>query len=177
MATPSVRQSSGFHSQTVATIMPQPSVFTPEDNRAAAHRLATDRLSSWKEIAVYLRQGVRTVQRYERHYQLPVHRMNDTSRSPVFALKSEIDSWLRTRVNHRNPVQAARAGRSISANLVSTSAELVSVCGVLQRRLRSQLEELKQHLERLQAVRFTCPRSQAHPLAGLTAEEIVRRNS
>ena len=34
-----------------------------------------DRLESWKEIAAYLRRDVRTVQRWERHERLPIHRL------------------------------------------------------------------------------------------------------
>jgi hypothetical protein len=34
-----------------------------------------DRLDSWKEIAVYLKRGARTVQRWENDEGLPVHRL------------------------------------------------------------------------------------------------------
>jgi phage terminase Nu1 subunit (DNA packaging protein) len=50
-------------------------------------------LNSWKQIAVYLNRCVRTVQRWE-SYGLPVHRPMEHSRSSVYALVSEIDSWL-----------------------------------------------------------------------------------
>jgi Tol biopolymer transport system component len=52
-----------------------------------------DRLDSWKEIAAYLRKGLRTVQRWERTEGLPVRRLGQGS---VFAYKSELDAWWRT---------------------------------------------------------------------------------
>lgn len=60
----------------------------------------SDALQSWKEIAVYLRCGVRTVQRWERLKGLPVRRPRPGDRSPVFAFPSEIDQWLHSRSAH-----------------------------------------------------------------------------
>lgn len=56
-------------------------------------------LNSWKEIAVYLKRGVRTVQRWEETLELPVHRVSGGDRAPVFAYEHEIDGWLRQRAN------------------------------------------------------------------------------
>ena len=50
-----------------------------------------DRLDSWKEIAGYLKRGVRTVQRWERVSGLPVHRLD--RQGSVFAYKAELDAW------------------------------------------------------------------------------------
>lgn len=54
----------------------------------------SDILNTWKEIAAYLRRGVRTVQRWERDLQLPVRRPREKGRSAVVGLRSEIDQWL-----------------------------------------------------------------------------------
>jgi CheY-like chemotaxis protein len=51
-------------------------------------------LSSWKEIAQYLGRGVRTVQRYEGQFKLPVRRMSGNDHSSVMAFSDEIDRWL-----------------------------------------------------------------------------------
>jgi len=51
-------------------------------------------LQSWKEIASELSRGVRTVQRWERTLQLPVHRLGTSSRSPVYAFRDELHLWL-----------------------------------------------------------------------------------
>ncbi len=53
----------------------------------------SDRLESWKEIAVYLKRDLRTVQRWEKREGLPIHRHQHDERASVFAYKSEIDAW------------------------------------------------------------------------------------
>jgi Tol biopolymer transport system component len=53
---------------------------------------AEGRLDSWKEIAAYLRKGLRTVQRWEQTEGLPVRRLGQGS---VFAYKTELDAWWR----------------------------------------------------------------------------------
>jgi non-specific serine/threonine protein kinase len=52
-----------------------------------------DRLDSWKQIAAYLKRGVRTVRRWEREEDLPVHRHVHRVLGSVYAYKSEIDVW------------------------------------------------------------------------------------
>jgi hypothetical protein len=59
--------------------------------------LRSDALQSWKEIAAYLKRGVRTAQRWERCAGLPVRRPRPGDRSPVFAFPSEIDQWMHSR--------------------------------------------------------------------------------
>ncbi len=56
----------------------------------------SERLDSWKEIAGYLRRDVRTVQRWAAERGLPVHRVPGGEKPRVFALKSELEAWLRT---------------------------------------------------------------------------------
>ena len=63
-------------------------------------------LHSWKEIAVYMGRGVRTIQRYEARLGLPVRRPSGAPRSAVLAFSSEIDQWLAkspTRVDSSKP--------------------------------------------------------------------------
>ncbi len=59
-----------------------------------------ERLENWKEIAQYLRRGVRTVQRWEDEAGLPVHRLNHDQRSSVYAYTDELEVW---RIN-RDPL-------------------------------------------------------------------------
>ena len=56
----------------------------------------SDCLQGWKEIATYLERGVRTVQRYEAEFGLPVRRYPGKDAGTVVALKSDIDQWLRS---------------------------------------------------------------------------------
>ena len=55
------------------------------------------RLDSWKEIAAWLNRDVTTAQRWERREGMPVHRHAHEKRGSVYALTSELDSWLASR--------------------------------------------------------------------------------
>ena len=52
------------------------------------------RLNGWKEIALHLGKGTRTVQRWEKLYGLPVHRIGREGGEIVFAFRDEIDRWI-----------------------------------------------------------------------------------
>jgi hypothetical protein len=54
-------------------------------------------LSSWKEIAEYLKCDVRTCLRWEQTRGLPIHRLEGTPKSRVFAYQDELDSWVKGR--------------------------------------------------------------------------------
>jgi hypothetical protein len=68
-------------------------------------------LNSWKEIASYVGRGIRTVQRWERELGLPVRRPRGHLRSPVVAIPSELDDWL------RQPRPVARVDRSTTGRV------------------------------------------------------------
>lgn len=51
-------------------------------------------LAGWKAIAQYLGRGVRTVQRWEAQFSMPVRRPAGRSRSAVMARREDIDQWL-----------------------------------------------------------------------------------
>jgi len=70
-------------------VMSGTSAHSPEAN-------SNIRLDSWKEIAAYLKCGVRTVQRWEKTEGLPVHRHLHQNQGSIYAFTSEIDEW-RTR--------------------------------------------------------------------------------
>jgi hypothetical protein len=55
-------------------------------------------LQSWKQIAVYMGRGVRTVQRWEQ-FGLPVHRPSGHGKGAVFALVAEVDQWMKSAEN------------------------------------------------------------------------------
>jgi hypothetical protein len=50
-------------------------------------------LSGWKQIANYMQAGVRTVQRWEQVFGLPVHRPKAGARGAVIAFAEELESW------------------------------------------------------------------------------------
>jgi TolB-like protein/tetratricopeptide (TPR) repeat protein len=55
------------------------------------------RLESWGEIATYLRRDIRTVQRWEHLYGLPVRRLVIGKMGQVYAYRSELDRWMKLR--------------------------------------------------------------------------------
>ena len=50
-------------------------------------------LTSWKEIAQYMKCEPRTAKRYEATLGLPVHRISNSPKARVFAYREEIDVW------------------------------------------------------------------------------------
>jgi hypothetical protein len=79
------------------------------------HDMGTDNqndnlLSSWKEIAKYLKAGVRSCIRWKKEAGLPVCRAGEGKNSRVYAYKNELDGWLqqRGRVQNIRPVGKRR---------------------------------------------------------------------
>jgi hypothetical protein len=52
------------------------------------------RLDSWKEIAVFFNKDVRTVRRWEKERNLPVHRAQGKPGGSVYAFTDELGEWL-----------------------------------------------------------------------------------
>src|SRR5262245_10506749 len=71
--------------------MSQP--FEDEANASAPQ----DRLDSWKEIATYLNRDITTVQRWEKREGMPVHRHLHDKMGSVYAFRTELEAWTRTR--------------------------------------------------------------------------------
>ena len=67
------------------------SVFTPPPPGGTSN----SRLNGWKEIAAYFGRGVRTVQRWEKTFGMPVHRIGSGRGENVHAFSQELDGWLR----------------------------------------------------------------------------------
>ena len=59
-------------------------------------------LNGWKEISKYVGRGVRTLQRWERDFGLPVHRPKGCDRAAVLAFPEELNAWL-----HSTPLRIA----------------------------------------------------------------------
>jgi len=77
-----------------------------------------NRLSGWKEIAAHLGRGVRTVQRWEKDYAMPVRRLGLGKGETVFAFSAELDDWLVT-----SEADSARADADSTAADVSDKVE------------------------------------------------------
>jgi PAS domain-containing protein len=63
-------------------------------------------LRSWKDIAQYMGTCVKTVQRWERAYDLPVRRVQPAKGSVVLAFTNEVDEWLLKRTHDLNTAEA-----------------------------------------------------------------------
>jgi hypothetical protein len=132
-------------------------------------------LNSWKEIASYLDRGVRTVQRWERVLHLPVHRIGNGKRSPVYALIPELKFWLITsQAEFGHPVRAPQGagpepvndprynngqnGRQespiqLSHQLIAESRELVRTIAEASVRQQHQAEILQKRIAELKLLR------------------------
>ncbi len=62
----------------------------------------SQQFTSWKEIAAYLGKGVRTVQRWEIQFGLPVQRPNAKSKGIVRASREDLDHWISNRWSVRS---------------------------------------------------------------------------
>jgi len=87
-------------------------------------------LNGWKEIANYMRRGVRTVQRWER-YGLPIHRPSKEQAS-VIARSEDLDGWL---------VAGGKRSDTSSAEVTTLSSRI--------KVLEEENAELRQELARL----------------------------
>lgn len=72
------------------------------------------RLDSWKEIASYFGREVRTVQRWEKRESLPVHRHIHNRIGSIYAFKSELDDWLKSRSSFPKPLAPNKNQRARS---------------------------------------------------------------
>jgi hypothetical protein len=96
-------------------------------------------LASWKEIASYLRKGVRTVQRWEEEFGLPVRRPKEGLRRAVYALIDELDRWLATHWSQRLHTWATTVASDVS-QLSAAQAQNHVIRELLRERKRLQAE-------------------------------------
>jgi CheY-like chemotaxis protein len=99
-------------------------------------------LNSWKEIAQYLGRGVRTVQRWERDFRLPIHRPKGQNRSATLALSSELDEWLR-----EAPVRSRPDGHTGNGSGQSSQEDKCADLSVVRAgRSLAKIEHRRRHL-------------------------------
>lgn len=98
-------------------------------------------LTCWKEIAQYMGKGVRTVQRWERDFGLPVRRLALSEyKGAVAARSQDLDAWLDGRWSKKtpNPLNQPLPGKTSDGdNLREVKAEVK-----IARDLRSKQAEL-----------------------------------
>ncbi|MGE5112375.1 MAG: helix-turn-helix transcriptional regulator [Acidobacteriaceae bacterium] len=118
--------------------------------------------TSWKEIASYLGKGVRTVQRWEAQFGLPVQRPNSRAKGIVRASRAELDEWIATRWSPRTK-EAALPSLPVASLLlvgvdagVDASQDLRMRSRVLLKGLQRTVEELKKSCEELAVTVTNC---------------------
>jgi hypothetical protein len=112
-------------------------------------------LHSWKDIADYLSRGTRTVQRWERLWDLPVHRVGTGKRSPVYAVVTELKLWMVSsscaRAVNESAGSKQRNGRPPreTAILIARMYELGQAVARNTRRQQQQIEAIRAQLASL----------------------------
>jgi hypothetical protein len=115
--------------------------------------LQKQRLDSWKEIALYLDRGVRTVQRWERDLGLPVRRIGKSDRGPVFGYRHEIDRWLEACArNSQCSHELAHAAPKPEIQVTKHNLEVWNQVQVSTESIRNGTEQLHKLIEKLQSL-------------------------
>ncbi len=126
---------------------------------------------SWKEIAVYLGKGVRTVQRWEQLFGLPVRRPGDQIKGPVQVTRQELDRWLNERWSHRqrkaNHTCRQLADEQINAvrGNIQHSAELRKEIRLLVQEMRACSSSIVKECEQLAKTMIDTPMGRRPPKA------------
>ena len=112
-------------------------------------------LTSWKDIARYMGKGVRTVQRWEQDFGLPVRRpAGITHKSAVLAYRHDIDAWLESSWSLRRKMKtvSGASGRRMPDAMkdnIATAHALRAEHGVLVKEIRAVLDSLVKNCGRL----------------------------
>lgn len=83
-------------------------------------------LTCWKDIARYMGKGVRTVQRWEQDFGLPVRRPLGASKKAVIARPTDLDAWVALRCASRTRQPASQDGsqKEAVARLAALAAQI-----------------------------------------------------
>ena len=119
-------------------------------------------LTSWKDIARYMGKGVRTVQRWEQDFGLPVRRPHGANKKAILARPRDLDAWVAMRCTSRmqdgkafaelRPNSAARsrlspADRCLLHMQIETARRLREDNHALLLEMRTALETLRERLK------------------------------
>jgi hypothetical protein len=117
-------------------------------------------LTCWKDIANYLGKGVRTVQRWEQEFGLPVRRPNGIAhKSAVIAYARDLDTWLESRWSQRSGRHSSHTSGSASNldDLIRTAHQLRNTHDSLMRETRVALAALVANCSELTSMKYPRP--------------------
>ena len=113
-------------------------------------------LNSWKDIATHLHTSVRTAQRWEMHFGLPIHRPSGTHKGPVLAFEKELDQWIQAggaaAQNGHSQAPEPRKGHDDLAPRVLAAMERAQRMRDLALQISLRAQELRGRLERAGAI-------------------------
>lgn len=118
-------------------------------------------LTSWKDIANYMGKGVRTVQRWEQDFGLPVRRPRGSSKKAILARPRDLDAWVALRCSSRaeqtlestfdQKLAAPPLSMLTSLNVgIETSRQLRDSNKILMDEVHSALRKLQNQIVNLQ---------------------------
>ena len=116
-------------------------------------------LTCWKDIANYLGKGVRTVQRWEQWYGLPVRRPNGTRAKGAIARTGDLKAWLESNWLQRDgrngrDVKPTTAPNDSVSDLIRTAQQMRSYHHELMLEARKVLETLASECDQLKSTRI-----------------------
>ncbi len=103
--------------------------------------MGDDRLDGWKEISKYIKRDIRTSQRWEKEFDLPIYRIdNQSDRPKVYSYKSELDEWFKSK-HKSNYEKVAKKRRRINliTSLVLFITAILIILFVYQNFLRKNM--------------------------------------
>jgi len=105
-------------------------------------------LSSWEEIATYLGKGVRTVQRWERELELPIHRPGARQQRIVMAFEEDLSRWVEKQNGLKGNAVPRHRGKPAdavqrAAQLAERMQRLTAITGRLQQQVITSLERIQ----------------------------------
>lgn len=115
-------------------------------------------LTGWREIARYMGKGVRTVQRWEEDFGLPVRRGKSADGKVVVARARELDGWVATQCGIRAGWavpggQGIANDRLLACSRLAAEVEISRMLRASHRTLRAELHsamaEFRQQLDTL----------------------------
>ena len=123
-------------------------------------------LTSWKDIAQYLGKGVRTVQRWEQDFGLPVRRPQGSNKKAILARPSDLDAWVALRCSSRSQLVATdgaallpsnRSCSQVSVGALSALNAQIQTSRLLHHSNLTLMNEFSSALERLRSELRTLP--------------------
>ncbi len=131
------------------------------DNTSDHHNGHAAVLTSWKDIARYMGKGVRTVQRWEQDFGLPVRRPKGSNKKAVLARPRDLDAWVamscasrtelpRSATPQTHSRQAAMAALLTLKAKIETARQLRDSNQLLTAELTAAINTLRSQLTELQ---------------------------